>query len=124
MSDHLDLAPITRHLRAMYTSRLLVAAVTHLRVFEQFTQGPCTFADLQRQLHLKDRPAKVLFPALCAMGLLECSRNGLLSLTELGSYLIAASQTNLIGYVGLEAEDPGVREMVERLRNDGPRNAE
>jgi len=124
VSDRPDLVPITRHLRAMYTSRLLVAAVTHLKVFEQFVHGPCTRTDLQYRLQLKERPANVLFPALCAMGLLEVSPEGLLSLTEQGSYLTTASPTNLIGYVELEGEDPGVLDMVERLRNDGPRNAE
>ena len=124
MSDRPDLAPITRCLRAMYTSRLLVAAVAHLQVFEQFADGPCSLAELQRRLQLKDRPTMVLFPALCAMGLLERSEAGLWSLTEQGSYLTAASPTNLIGYVALEANDLGVLEMVERLRSDGPRSSE
>lgn len=117
-----DLAPITRHLRAMYGSRLLVAAVHHLKVFEQFCGGPLSMADLQRRSNLEERPALVLFPALCAMGMLEFDSSGKLSLTEQGHYLTSASTPNLIGYVGLEVNDPGVLEIVQRLKNDGPLN--
>ena len=120
MPNRPDLAPITRHLRAMYTSRLLVAAVSHLHVFEQFAAGPAPLEELQRRLRLQDRPARVLLPALAAMGLLTCSADSLWSLTEQGTYLSSASATNLIDYVGLEANDPGVLEMVQRLQNDGP----
>ena len=121
-SDQVDLAPITRHLRAMYGSRLLVAAVHHLKVFEHFGDEPLSLADVQRRLDLKERPAMVLFPALCAMGLLELRPSGELILTEHGRYLTSASTPNLAGYVGLEGNDPGVLEMVRRLRNDGPLN--
>lgn len=42
----LDLAPITRHLRAMASSRLLVTAVHHIPVFETLQKGPLAMADL------------------------------------------------------------------------------
>ncbi len=119
-SDRLELAPITRHLRAMYGSRLLVAAVHHLNLFEQFRDGPLSFAVLQQRLDLKDRPAMVLFPALCAMGMLERDSSGRLSLTGLGRHLTSALVPNLMSYSGLEKNDPGILEMAERLRNDGP----
>lgn len=115
-----DLAPITRHLRAMYSSRLLIAAVHHLPVFELLKQSNLSPEELQKRLHLKTRPAMVLFPALAAMGMIRKDPQGKIALTDLGSFLTSASQPNLIGYVGLEKDDPGVLEMVERLKNDGP----
>jgi hypothetical protein len=118
----LDLAPITQHLRAMASSRLLVTAVHHIPVFEALQAGPLARAHLQERLGLQDRPAMVLFPALCAMGLLAFAEEGLLRLTPLGEYLTPARRPNLIGYTGLEKEDPGVLEMAERLRHDGPRD--
>ncbi len=123
MQAILDLAPITRHMRAMYSSRLLIAAVHHLNAFEQFADGPKTIAELQRRLDLQDRPAMVLFPALCAMGMLTRDAAGKLSLTEVGRGLTNDGVPNLKGYLGLEKDDPGVVEMAQRLRNDGPLSA-
>ena len=119
----LDLAPITRHLRAMYSSRLLIAAVHHLNVFEQFDDGPLSSADLQQRIGLKERPAMVLFPALCAMGMLRFDSPGKLLRTAQGDYLTSTSAANLKEYLALEANDPGVLEMVQRLQNDGPLTA-
>ncbi len=115
-----DLAPITRHLRAMFGSRLLVAAVNHLSVFEELSNGPLSLTDLCTRLHLAERPAMVLFPALCAMDLLTWETPETLRLTELGQYLTQQHTPNLTGYTGLEKEDAGVVEMAVRLRNDGP----
>ncbi|PQA58431.1 methyltransferase [Siphonobacter curvatus] len=123
MQPTLDLAPITRHLRAMYGSRLLVAAVNHLSVFEQFEHGPLSFTELQARLQLSERPAHVLIPSLCAMEVLTQTAEGKLYPSELGQYLSRKIPQNLIGYVGLEKEDPGVLEMVTRLQNDGPLDA-
>ncbi|WP_234733729.1 methyltransferase [Tellurirhabdus bombi] len=117
-----DLAPITRHLRAMFGSRLLIAAVNHLDVFEILDKGPVSFSELQTRMHLADRPAMVLFPALCAMGFLAIDEAKNLSLTPLGRFLTQGGNPNLVGYVGLEKDDSGVLEMVERLQNDGPRD--
>lgn len=119
----LDLAPITRHLRAKASSHLLVAAVHHLSVFEELDKGPKSIPELQQKLHLKERPAMVLFPALCAMGMVQFNTEGQLRLTECGKYLTAACPANLIGYAGLEKQDQGVLQMAEWLRNDGPQNA-
>lgn len=119
----IDLAPITRYLRAKASSHLLVAAVHHLRVFEELVKEPKSIQELQQKLGLKDRPAMVLFPALCAMEMLQFNNEGKLYLTELGKYLTDEYPSNLIGYVGLEKQDPGVLQMVEWLRNDGPQNA-
>ncbi|MES2732671.1 MAG: methyltransferase [Bacteroidota bacterium] len=116
----MDPAPITRHLRAMYSSRLLIAAVSHLHVFEHLAEAPLSMAELQGRLALKERPAMVLFPALCAMGMLEVDGQGKFRITELGRFLTFQAVPNLIGYVGLEQNDPGVLEMAFRLKNDGP----
>src|SRR5687768_2768697 len=115
----LDLAPITRHLRAKAGSQLLVAAVHHLLVFEELTEGPQTIAQISKKLKLAERSAMVLFPALCAMDLLHINNDQLI-LTELGTFLTEKNPANLIGYVGLETQDPGVLKMVEWLKNDGP----
>ncbi len=119
----LDLAPITRFLRAKASSHLLVAAVHHLNVFEELDKGPKSIHELQQSLHLKERPAMVLFPALCAMGMIQYNTEGKLQLTETGNYLSASSPINLIGYAGLEKQDSGVLRMTEWLKNDGPENA-
>lgn len=119
-SNQPDLAPITRHLRSMYSSRLLVAAVCHLKVFDELAAAPLAAAELQRRLGLADRPAMVLFPALCAMGMLSRSPEGTLSLTPLSRALLPREPWNLVGYVALEGDDPGVLDLVDRLRRDGP----
>jgi len=62
----------------------------------------------------------VLFPALCAMGMLEYTSDGLLQLTAIGRHLTSTVSPTLTGYTGLEKDDAGVVEMVARLRNDGP----
>lgn len=119
----LDLAPITRILRAVASSRLLIAAVHHLPVFECLEKGPLSIEELRHLLGLKERPAMVLFPSLCAMGLLAFDSEDNLLITPLGKYLLVSSSPNLTGYVGLEKYDTGVLAMVERLKNDGPLDA-
>ncbi len=120
IDTRLDLAPITRHLRAKASSQLLVAAVHHLNIFEEMTEGPFSLNELQERLFLRERPAMVLFPALCAMGMLQFNAENKLELTEMGHYLTPASASNLIGYAGLEKQDPGVVKMAKWLQNDGP----
>jgi len=115
-----DFAPIAGHLRAVFRSRLLIAAVHHLKVFEQFDDRAMAMADLRRRLGLKERPAMTLFPALCAMGLLKFDSAGRLTITALGRCLTTAATPNLVSYSGLEKDDPGVVEMALRLKNDGP----
>ncbi|HEY0109253.1 MAG TPA: methyltransferase, partial [Fibrella sp.] len=90
-----DPAPITRQLRAMYGSRLLLAAVHHLHVFELLSTGPLSLAELSSRLGLAERPAMVLFPALCAMELLGYDEQGRLSLSPFGRYLTQEQTPNL-----------------------------
>lgn len=115
-----DPAPITRQLRAMFGSRLLLAAVHHLNVFDLLGNGPLPLAELSSRLGLRERPSMVLFPALCAMNLLRYDEVDQLCISKLGRYLCADQTPNLTGYTGLEKDDPGVLEMARRLRNDGP----
>lgn len=115
-----DPAPITRHLRAMFGSRLLLAAIHYFPVFEELSAEPLSLPELRNRLHLNERPAMVLFPALCAMGVLSYDEAGRLYITELGQFVSAKHSPNLIEYTGLEMNDPGVIEMVTLLRNDGP----
>ncbi|MBC3786496.1 methyltransferase [Spirosoma utsteinense] len=115
-----DPAPITRYLRAMFGSRLLIAAVHHLPVFETLSAGPLSLTELSSRLNLAERPAHVLIPALCAMDLLGSDEAGQLHITELGRYLTQDQTPNLTGYTGLEKDDPGATEMALRLKNDGP----
>ena len=117
---HPDLAPITRHARAMYSSRLLIAAVHHLHAFEQLAAGPLAPSDLQARLGLRERPAMVLFPALCAMEMWAYDASGKLQLTALGQHLTQKARPTLTEYLGLEKNDAGVIEMAERLLKDGP----
>lgn len=118
-----DLASVTRHLRAMFGSRLLIAAVSHFHVFDVLQQEPLSLTQISDKLQLAERPSMVLFPALCAMNLLQIDEAGNLAITETGRYLATAEKANIAGYVGLEKDDPGVLDMVERLRNDGLREA-
>src|SRR3712207_799170 len=108
----LDLAPITRHLRALYGSLLLEQHLHPFGVFERLQDGPLPLSVLQQHAGLGDRPAMVLFPALCAMNLLRWEGAGRLALTELGRYLAPATTPNLVDYAGLEKEDPGVLDLV------------
>jgi len=115
-----DPAPITRQLRATFGSRLLLAAVHHLNVFEILSPGPLSLTELSSRLGLAERPVMVLFPALCAMKLLEHDEQGRLNITALGRFLTQDQTPNLTGYTGLEKDDPGVVEMAQLLQNDGP----
>ncbi|QJD77413.1 methyltransferase [Spirosoma rhododendri] len=120
MTSQPDLAPITRQLRAMYGSRLLIVAVHHIPVFSELINGPLSVAELSQRLNLQERPAHVLFPALCAMNLLTYDQTGKLYITELGRYVSQRHTPNLSGYIELEKDDVGAVEMAVRLRNDGP----
>lgn len=116
----IDPAPVTRHLRARAGSQLLVVAVHHIPVFEELSKKPGSIDEMRDRLKLAPRSAMVLLPALCAMGMLRLTPDGKLEITELGKFLTVAHPAHLIGYVGLDKDDPGVVKMAEWLRNDGP----
>jgi hypothetical protein len=120
--SQIDLAPITRILRSKASSHLLVSAVHHLYVFELLATSPLSIGEIKAKLKIKDRAAMVLFPALCAMGMLRFNAKGNLEITEVGRYLTTSSKPNIVGYVGLEKDDKGALEMTEYLLNDGPKD--
>lgn len=104
----------------MFGSRLLLAAVHYLNVFDTLNAGPLSLAELRQQLNLAERPAMVLFPALCAMQLLRYDEQNRLTISTLGRYLVQEQTPNLTGYTGLEKDDPGVMNMALLLQHDGP----
>ena len=104
----------------MFGSRLLLAAIHELRVFDVLINGPLSLDELRQQLDLAERPAMVLFPALCAMQLLDYDAHNRLMISPLGHYLVQDQTPNLTGYTGLEKDDSGVVELAQLLRNDGP----
>jgi predicted O-methyltransferase YrrM len=116
----LDPSPIFDHFRGHYSSELLTAAVAHFRVFEILSNGPRSFEALRGDLGLARRPAIVLLTALRAMGLLAAGEDGALELTALSRNFLVGPPFDITGYLGLEADTPGVLHLAERLRSNRP----
>lgn len=120
-----DPTPIFELFRGNHATELLAAAVAHLEVFGTLRDGPLAFDALRHQLGLAERPAVVLFTALRAMGLLTRDDVGRLALTPLAhEHLRPGCPFDVGGYVGLAADSPGVRAMVDRLRTNRPAGSE
>ncbi len=120
----LDPTPIFELFRGSYATELLTAAVAHFDVFSHFREGPATPDAVQKCLGLADRPAVVLFTALRAFGLLHDVGDGRLELSELArEHLLPGGPFDVSDYLGLAADSPGVKEMVERLRTNRPAGA-
>ncbi|MFO0960204.1 MAG: methyltransferase [Isosphaeraceae bacterium] len=120
-----DPAPIFELYRGAFGTEVLVAACAHLRLFEQFNDGPKTVEQLGRFLGLQRRPTLVLTTALRAMGLLHDNAQGQLSPADLAhDHLVPGAPFDIRGYLGLSADSPGVLAMVERLRTNRPAGAE
>jgi predicted O-methyltransferase YrrM len=116
-----DPAAIFEIFRGQYATQLLVAAVADFKVFESLAVGPQSFDPLRDQLGLEVRPARVLLTALRAMGLVGVDAAGRFELTPLAAeHLVVGRPFDVTGYLSLLAEQPGVREMVERLRSNEP----
>ncbi len=121
----IDPTLIFEHFRGSYGSELLTAAVAHFRLFELLAAGPLTSDELQARLGLARRPLLVLTTALRAMQLVSQTAGGQLSLTDLGrEHLLPGTEFYVGDYVGLAAQSPGVLEMVQRLKSNGPAHAE
>lgn len=116
----LDPTPIFDYLRGHYGSELLTAAVVHFRLFEHLAARPRALDALRGELGLEPRPAAVLLTALRAMGLIATNAAGQLELTTLSREFLACSTFDISGYIGLEADNPGVHNLVERLRTNRP----
>jgi hypothetical protein len=115
-----DPTPIFEYFRGHYGSELLTAAVAHFRVFEHLAKGSRSFDALRGDLGLAERPAIVLLTALRAMGLLALDPSGRLELTALSREFLVGPPFDISGYIGLNADSPGVLAMVERLRTNRP----
>jgi hypothetical protein len=120
----IDPTPLFELFRGNYTTELLTAAVAHFQVFARLAKGPLSFEDLRRQTGLAQRPAIVLCTALRAMGLLVPDQECRLILSRKArEHLAPGSPFDVSDYVGLAANNPGVLEMVERLRTNRPAGA-
>ncbi|WP_254510739.1 acetylserotonin O-methyltransferase [Anatilimnocola floriformis] len=119
----LDPTPLFEHFRGVYATELLTAAVAHLRLFEILGGGSLSSAALQAKLNIARRPFVVLTTALRAMDVLQVKDDSW-SLTPLAREHLIAGGPHFVGdYIGLAAESPGVKEMVERLRTNRPAGA-
>ena len=117
----IDPTPIFELFRGNYGTELLTAAVAHFRVFERLARGPLAGDALRAQIGLEERPFTVLITALRAMELLTADTAGRLDLTPLArEHLRPGAPLDVSGYIGLSADAPGVREMIERLVTNSP----
>lgn len=116
----LDPAPIFDSFRGHYGSGLLIAAVAHFRIFERLRKGSQSFDALRGELGLEPRPATVLLTALRAMGLLALDAAGWFELTAMSREFLGGPPFDVSGYIGLDADNPNVQNMVERLRTNRP----
>ncbi len=116
----LDPTPIFDLFRGHYGSELLTAAVAHFHLFERLAQGARRVESLRVDLGLAERPTVVLLTALRAMGLLTGDDEGRIALTPLSREFLSGPPFDIGGYIGLDADAPGVRSMVERLRTNRP----
>ncbi len=120
-----DPAPIFEAFRGNHGTELLCCAVTHLGVFPLLAETPLTIADLASRLGLSARAGVVLTTALQAMGLLSRDGAGRLTLTPLArAHLLPTSPHDVSAYIGLGAESPGVRGMLDSLRSSKPAGTE
>ena len=120
-----DPTPIFELFRGSYATELLSAAVAHFNLFGRLAQQPVTAAELAQVLGLAQRPMVVLLTALRSFGLLTCDAQGRLHLTELArEHLLPGASFDVGDYIGLAANNPGVLEMVERLRSNRPASHE
>jgi SAM-dependent methyltransferase len=118
-----DPTPLFDLFRGNYATELLTAAITPFDVFARLALSPRTFAEWRDDLGLAARPAQVLLTALRSFGLITVE-NQRLSLTPLArDHLVPGSPFDVSAYMGLAADSPAVREMVERLRGNQPAGA-
>jgi ubiquinone/menaquinone biosynthesis C-methylase UbiE len=115
-----DPTPIFDLFRGNHATELLVAAVTHFKLFEVLATRPLSAPDLQTKFGLADRPLIVLLTAMRAMGLIARNSDGTFTPTPIADEHLVAGEHDVSGYLGLAADSPGVREMVERLRTNRP----
>ncbi len=122
-----DPTPIFEAFRGSYATELLTAAVAHFKLFELLHAGPTSFDSLAKSTNLAPRAATVLLTALCGMGLLSRRQSDGAPLYELTAvareHLLPGGPFYVGDYVGLTADSPGVKEMIERLQTNRPPGA-
>jgi ubiquinone/menaquinone biosynthesis C-methylase UbiE/DNA-binding transcriptional ArsR family regulator len=107
--------------RGSHATELLVAAVSHLRLFELLAAGPVSAEKLRDKLGLAQRSMAVLTTALRAMGLMTLDGQGRLAATGVAlEHLTPGAEFEVDSYLGLAADSPGVLEMLQRLRTNRP----
>jgi len=114
-----DPTPIFEHFRGVYGTQLLTAAISHFDLFGLLKSGVHNVDELSSALELARRPFDVLITALKAMGFIEQS-GVTLTTTPLASEFLSGGRFDVSNYVSLAADNPGVLEMVERLRTNQP----
>ena len=121
LGPRIDPTPIFEHARGIYATTLLTAAVADFDLFNRLAAEPRSESDYVRELGLTPRAGNVLLVALRAMGLLAKDARGRVALTDLArEHLVADGEFDVSGYIRMSAENPAVREMVERLRTSKP----
>ncbi|HWE94570.1 MAG TPA: methyltransferase [Tepidisphaeraceae bacterium] len=120
-SPRLDPTPVFDLVRWSFATELLTVAVAHFNLFDRLAKRPMSFDALRQELGLAPRPATVLLAAIRGMGLVVAEAAGTLSLSPLALESLRPGGEFYMGdYVALVAENPGVKNLAERLRTDKP----
>ncbi|MDB5305148.1 MAG: methylase involved in ubiquinone/menaquinone biosynthesis, partial [Phycisphaerales bacterium] len=120
-APRLDPTPIFDLVRSSFGTELLAAAVAHFNLFALLAKRPLTFDELRQELGLAHRPATVLLAAIRGMGLVVADGSGKLALSPAAREALEPGGEFYMGdYVALVAENPGVKNIVERLRTNKP----
>lgn len=115
-----DPAPIFESYRGIYATALLTAAVAEFQLFARLSTRPKTEQQLAADLGLSARATNVVTVAMRAMRLLESDSAGRLTLTKPAREHLAGGQFDVSDYVSQAADNPAVRDIVERLRSNRP----
>jgi hypothetical protein len=117
----IDPTPIFDMVRWSFGSELLAAASAYFDLFSLLAKKPMTLEEVGRELNIAPRSANVLVVALRAMKLLEADGAGKLFPTPIArEHLVPGGDFYMAGYVGLTSENPGVKNIVQRLRTGKP----
>jgi precorrin-6B methylase 2 len=119
-----DPAPFFDFVRWHHATEFLAAAVAHFDLFSKLANRPMTLDELARELRLAPRAATVFIVALRAMGTLVADSQGRLDLSPAArEHLVPGGDFYMGDYVGLVAQSPEVKNLVERLRTNKPAEA-
>ena len=107
--------------RGFYNSEMLIAGISHFKIFELLNDNPLTFEELSGKLGLQRRPLTVLTTALRSFGLLQKNSEAKFCNSDLAvNHLLEQSYFDVSTYIGLAADTPGVHSMVECLKSNKP----